>query len=142
MINSIRNIYYSVWSDAISYERIKNGGDSHWKIFTFVYMSILLSLNILTLLSAILFITGYDVTFKLDEQLGNIFSSELLAKFLWALILLFIPSIIITYFSVFFNKKYEYILENYKFKKGRLLLIYFFLTVIGLFGFSLLNKFF
>lgn len=141
MTNPIGNIYYSVWSDAINYERLKNGGESHWKIFTFLYMSIFLSLNILALLSAILYFTGYEVTSKLKEQLEIVFSSELLINFSWSLIILFIPSFIITYFSIFYKKKYEFILENYKFKNGRFLFIYFCFTVIGFFGFSLLNKF-
>lgn len=137
----MRKIYYSLWADAINYERLKNGGESHWKAFTFTYMSIFLSLNILALLSAILFFTGYEITSQLKEQLEIYFSSELLINFFWALILLFIPSIVITYFCVFYKNKYEYILTNYKFKNGRWLLIYFCLTVIAFFGFSLLNKF-
>ncbi|PIE49896.1 MAG: hypothetical protein CSA39_00245 [Flavobacteriales bacterium] len=141
MTNPIKNMYYSLWADAINYERLKNGGENHWKAFTFVYMSIFMSLNILALLSAVLFFTGYEITAKLKAQLENIFSSELLINFSWSLIMLFIPSFIITYFAVFYKNKYEYILENYKFKNGRLLFIYFCLTVIAFFGFSLLNKY-
>ncbi|TPV31156.1 hypothetical protein FJ651_15440 [Paucihalobacter ruber] len=141
MTNPIKNMYYSLWADAINYERLKNGGENHWKAFTFVYMSIFMSLNILALLSAVLFFTGYEMTAKLKAQLENIFSSELLVNFSWSLIMLFIPSFVITYFAVFHKNKYEYILENYKFKNGRLLFIYFSLTVIAFFGFSLLNKY-
>jgi hypothetical protein len=32
------NIYYALWADAINYERIRNGGAGHWKVFTFCYM--------------------------------------------------------------------------------------------------------
>lgn len=133
------NIYYALWADAINYERIKNGGAGHWKIFTFSYMSILLSLNIMTLLSMILFLTGYDITSKIYEVL-TLFQSKLLRDFAWAIVVLFIPSMVVTYFFVFHKKKYEYILSKYKFRNGRLLLIYFILTVILMFGFSLLNK--
>lgn len=133
------NIYYALWADAINYERIRNGGAGHWKVFTFSYMSILLSLNIMTLLSLILFLTGYDITSKIYEVLMS-FQSKLLRDFIWAIVVLFIPSMVVTYFFVFHKKKYEYILSKYKFKNGRLLLIYFILTVILMFGFSLLNK--
>lgn len=133
------NIYYALWADAINYERIKNGGAVRWKLFTFSYMSILLSLNILTLMSLILFLTGYDLTSKIYEAL-MIFQSKLLRDFSWALITLFMPSMGVTYFFVFYKKKHEYILSKYKFKNGRLLLIYFILTVILMFGFSLLNR--
>ncbi len=133
------NIYYALWADAINYERIRNGGAGHWKVFTFSYMSILLSLNIMTLLSLILFLTGYDITSKIYEVLMS-FQSKLLRDFIWAIVVLFIPSMVVTYFFVFHKKKYEYILSKYKFRNGRLLLIYFILTVILMFGFSLLNK--
>ena len=133
------NIYYALWADAINYERIRNGGAGHWKVFTFSYMSILLSLNIMTLLSLILFLTGYDLTSKIYEVLMS-FQSKLLRDFIWAIVVLFITSMVVTYFFVFHKKKYEYILSKYKFRNGRLLLIYFILTVILMFGFSLLNK--
>lgn len=133
------NIYYALWADAINYERIRNGGAGHWKVFTFGYMSILLSFNIMTLLSLILFLTGYDITSKIYEVLMS-FQSKLLRDFIWAIVVLFIPSMVVTYFFVFHKKKYEYILSKYKFRNGRLLLIYFILTVILMFGFSLLNK--
>lgn len=132
-------MYYALWADAINYERIKNGGEGHWKPFTFSYMSLLLSFNIATLLSAILFFTGFNVADKI-EQLVAFPNSKLLTNFFWAIVTLFIPSMIITYFSVFYKKKYELILSRYKFRNGKLLLIYFILTLILMLGFSLLNK--
>lgn len=137
----MKKIFYMLWSDAINYERIKNGGESHWKLFTFVYMSIFLSLNILSLLSAVLYFTGYDILSKIITKLQSVLSSEFLVNLLWTTLVLFIPSVIINYFLVFHKNKYEYILANYKFKNGKILLIYFCLTVIAFFGFSLLNKF-
>ena len=68
------------------------------------------------------------------------FPSELLTNALWTIVALFIPRMTVTYFFVFYNKKYEYILRKYKFRNGKLLLIYFFSTVILMFGFSLLNN--
>lgn len=133
------NIYYALWADAINYERIKNGGAGHWKVFTFSYMSVLLSLNIMTLLSLILFLTGYDITSKIYEVL-MLFQSKLLRDFIWAIVVLFIPSMVVTYFFIFYKKKYEYILSKYKFMNGKLLLIYFFATIFLMFGFSLLNN--
>lgn len=133
------NIYYALWADAINYERTRNGGTGHWKTFTFSYMSILLSLNIMTLLSMILFFTGYDITSKIYEVL-MLFQSKLLRDFIWAIVTLFIPSMSVTYFFVFHKKKYEYILSKHKFRNGRLLLLYFLSTIILMFGFGLLNQ--
>ena len=133
------NIFYAIWADAINYERKKNGGEEHWKPFTFSYMSLLLSFNIATLLSVINFITGYSIANKI-EQLVTFPDSELLTNFSWATVTLFIPSMIINYFFVFYKRKYEYILNKYKFKNGKLLLSYFILTIVLMFGFSMLNK--
>lgn len=141
MTNPFKKIYYSIWADAINYERIKNGGEDHWKLFTFAYMSLLFSLNISAILSAILFFTGYELSYELMIQLTKITSNEKLQNFLWSTIILFIPSLLITYQFVFYKNKYEYILKNYEFKNGKFLFIYFCITVIAFFGFSLLNKF-
>lgn len=132
-------IYYALWADAINYEIIKNGGEGHWKPFTFSYMSLLLSFNIATLLSAILFFTGYNIADKI-EQLVTFPNSELLTNFSWAIVSLFIPSMMITYFLIFHKKKYNRILIKYKFKQGKLLLVYFILTIVLMFGFGLLNS--
>lgn len=132
------NIYYALWADVINYERIRNGGAKHWKVFTFSYMSLLLSLNIMTLLSLILFLTGYDITSKIYEVL-MLFQSKLLRDFIWAIVVLFIPSMVVTYFFVFHKKKYVFILGKYEFKNGKFLLIYFFTTIILMVGISLLN---
>lgn len=133
------NIYYALWADAINYERIRNGGHKQWKTFTFCYMSILLSFNIIACFSAILFFTGCNIASETMQYL-TFFSSNVLNNFTWAIVTLFIPSMTLTYFFVFYNRKYEYILSKYKFRGGKLLLIYFLTTIFLMFGFSLLNK--
>lgn len=137
----MKKIFYSVWADAINYERIKNGGESHWKLFTFAYMSVLLGLNILAILTVIKFFAGYNLADKVMEQLGIVTKNGKLQNLLWSIIMLFIPSSIINYFLVFYRQKYEYILKNYDFKNGKFLIIYVSITIITIFGFSLLNKF-
>ena len=137
------NLYYAIWADAINYERIKNGGGDSWGVFTFSYMTVLLSLNLATLLGFIQFLVGYDLnefTINISKYLSFI-SNQSIMNMLWAIVNLFIPSMVINYFLVFYKKKYEYILSNYKFRNGRILLIYFSLSVITLLGVSLLNKF-
>jgi len=133
------NIFYAIWADAINYEVIRNGGAQHWKFFTFSYMSIMVSFNIVALLCLNLFLTGYDIG-ALIAQLVTFPQSKLLTDFTWAIVTLYIPSMMINYFFVFYKKKYEYILDKYKFRNGKLLLIYVISTIVLMFGFSLLNK--
>jgi hypothetical protein len=136
------NQFYAIWADAINYERIKNGGEHHWKEFTFCYMSILLSLNIATFFSAIQFFTGYNIntfTISINNYL-TFFSNRSISSMLWAVINLYIPSMCVNYFFIFHKRKYEIILSKFKFKNGRLIFTYFCLSVVVLFGVSLLNK--
>ena len=135
------NIFYAIWADAINYERIKNGGEEHWKVFTFLYMSILLSMNILSVLSVILFTFNYDITKELKKLLDDATSNDVIANFTWFIIVAFLPAMLINYFFVFHNKKYKQILSEYKFKGGKYLAIYFIFTIIFYFGFNLLKNF-
>lgn len=132
------SIFYAIWADAINYERIKNGGEKYWKTFTFCYMSLLMSLNIATFISILMLLTGYNVALKIKQSI-TFFSNENSVNFLWAVVTTFIPSMIVNYVFVFYKKKYNSILKNYKFKNGKLLLAYFTISVIGFFLFGALN---
>lgn len=126
------NLFYAIWADAIYYERLKNGGEGHWKRFTFCSMSLLLSINIATIFMSVFLISDYNITQEskevLDRVLG-VFST----KFIWYLIVILTPSAMITYFSIFYRRRYDYILDRYPFKNGLLLLIYFLITFISFF---------
>ena len=135
------SLYKSIWSDAINYERIKNGGESHWKLFTFVYMTLILSLNVITILSLIRFIFNIEVGEFLMMLFKRIIDNKTGLNFLWFFIVAILPSSLINYMLVFYNNRYENILEKYKFKQGKLSVIYFIITVISFFGVSLIKKY-
>ena len=121
---------------------MKNGGGDHWKVFVFSHMSIILSLNIATLYSIFIFVTDLEPTEFIRELALEWTSSETVSKLIWTTTVLYIPSMLITYFLIFYKRKYQYILDNYDFKNGRYLLIYYISTFVLLIAFSLLNKFF
>lgn len=133
-------VFESIWSDAINYERIKNGGATQWKTFTFVYMSLLLSLNIIGFLSLLRAISGLDSGGWVMVIITQFTHNEIFASFLWYLIIAILPSVLINYCMVFRNKRYEQILANHPFKQGKILLVYFLFSVLLFFGSSLLNK--
>ena len=136
----IINPYYALWADAIYYQKEK-GDAENWKFLTFFYLSFLFCWNIVTLFSITLFFTGYDMASEIREILA-FSSSKMIGNIVWAIIVLFMPTFGLNYFFIFYKKKYEFILKRYKFKNGKILLIYFIISVVSLFGFSLLNKFF
>lgn len=135
------SMYKSIWSDAINYERIKNGGETHWKAFTFTYMTAFMSLNLITFLSLIQSITKFDIGILLMNKILLLVDNEAFSNLIWFFTIAVIPSSLINYIFVFYNQRYKNILEDYKFKQGKLLLIYFILTVISFFGISLIKKY-
>ena len=132
------NLFYAIWADAIHYERKKNGGKNHWKVFTFAQMSLLLSWNLVTFYMTIKNLTGVDIA-------PNVFllfiHNKLVGNILWAVIYLFIPALTINYFFVFYKRRYRTIIRKYKFRNGKILLIYFIATVILFLGFALLRDY-
>lgn len=136
----LKYIYYSIWADVINYEKIKNGGEEHWKIFTFSYMTLLLSFNFLSIFTAIASFTGWDVTSFIMNYLVKIIHNESIINVVWAFKFLFIPSALVNYFFVFYKKNYNFILKKYPFKNGKYLLIYFFLTIVFFWGLIFFNS--
>ncbi len=133
------HLFYSIWSDIINYQKL-NGDTANWKFITFFSVSFLLSWNIITIFSLILFLTGYNIAHETRLFL-DFFSSETATNILWAVLILFAPSMGLNYFLVFHNKKYERILNIYEYKKGKLAITYFTISVASFFIINVLNSF-
>ena len=131
------NLFYALWADAINHERKKNGGENHWKPFLFFAMSVLLSFNIMVIYGIVFLFTDFN-TVKEFMKIITFTESETIKKFLWATITLFIPSMLINYIFVFHKTKYQSIIENYEHRDGKLLRIYFLMTVLLFFGIGVL----
>lgn len=119
------NLYYRIWSDCIKRARLQSTNKESWQVGTMIFMTLAMSANfilIMTILEKFVFQTYfYKINFAfLSTRINN----------LLAYIFLFIlPCIIINYFLIFRNKRYERILHNYKYYNGKLFLIYFLLSM-------------
>lgn len=110
--------FYKVWVDAILFEKAKPNNENSWKGFVLAGMSFILALNIITIYT-FLFISGIDIMEPVDIWLSEYFKEEMIRNFIWAMIMMFAPALLINYFAIFYKSKYEYLIEKYGDKEDR-----------------------
>jgi len=116
----MENIYYKIWVDAIVWEKATNGERRNWKFFTLIPISLCQGINLFT----ICFWTHTAIF--LNVQL---FSFKPLNGFLSYSISFLIPFIILNYFIIIYNQRYESLINKYKYHNGKLYLWYFLLSI-------------
>jgi hypothetical protein len=116
----MRNIYYKIWVDAIVWEKSTNGDRRNWKVYTLIPISLCQGLN----LGTICFWCHIPIFINV-----NIFSIKPLNGFLSYSISLLIPFLILNYFIIIYNHRYESLIIKYKYHNGKLYLWYFLLSV-------------
>jgi hypothetical protein len=123
------NIYYKIWVDAIVFEQTKNGQRRNWKIFTILPISMFQGINLLTIFFVVSALTKKTIPIFFDV---NVFNAKAVNSFISFSITLFWPFVILNYFLIIYNNKYEGLVEKYKYHNGKLYLGYFLFT-IGIF---------
>ena len=129
------NLYYAIVGDAIGSVR-RGHSSSIWKGATFMGLTLCLYFNILTLSMATQLFVGYNTITKIEQcllPLPNGYSH---------VVTIVIPCMCIIYFLVFYKKKYIYIYRKYKYRNGKLFLIYFFGSMLLFMGIALLRDYF
>jgi hypothetical protein len=119
------NWYYNLWVDAIQFENAKHGSFRNWKPYVMAGITFCQGLNLATILFWMS--TWTKIRFFVPI---NFFPGSILNGSISGLITLFLPFIIINYFLIFKNKRYEELLKKYEHKNGKRYIIYF----IGSFG--------
>lgn len=122
----MKNLYYEIWVDAIVFEKTKHGHLRNWKPFTLIPISILQGINLLTIF---FWLVTFDIKLNIFFDF-NLFPGEMLNGFLSGFITLFLPFIILNYFLIFKGRKYDVLIEKYKYRKGKYYLIYFLATIL------------
>lgn len=116
----MENIYYKIWVDAIVWEKATNGKRRNWKFYTLIPISLCQGINLLT----ICFWFHVPIFFNI-----HLFSIKSLNSFLSYSISLLFPFMILNYFIIIYNKRYESLITEYKYHNGKLYLWYFLLSV-------------
>lgn len=121
------NIYYKIWVDCIVKARTIPANKNNWKRFTMIFMSMAMAINFAMILAilqrSILGFSFYD--FRVD-----IFPGSKLDAFISFFTLYLLPMLLVNYFLIFRNNRYELILEKYKSYNGKLFITYFLVSLI------------
>jgi hypothetical protein len=124
-------LYYKIWVDTLVRVKAQPQNKGRWKTLSFVFISIAMALNFITIISIlqrnVLGATFYNL--EIDVFPGT--KLDALLKFV---ILFLLPVVIVNYLFIFHNKKYEMLIEKYKTHNGKLgityLLLSYFLPLI------------
>ena len=121
-------LYYIIWAAAINGAKSVKEPPFNWKISTIGYLSIFMSLNLLTIDSII-----EHYIFSRDYLLTSIdfFPGDNLDAFFSAIVFYFSVPFCVNYFLVFYKEQYKNIELNYSIINGKkYLLVYIVLSVI------------
>jgi hypothetical protein len=132
-------LYYRIWVDCILRLKSIEANKNNWKYKSIASMSIAMTFNlilIMVILQKNVFGYFYEINFRFLSDFEN--------YILTILILYMLPNIIINYLMIFRDNRFEKFLEKYPYRKGKLFLKYFlismFLPILLLWGGILLTK--
>lgn len=117
--------YYSLWADAIGFEKAKHGHIRNWKLYVIIGITFCQGLNIATVL--LLLSNWVNTSFFLPI---NIFPGQMIDGALSGIITLFLLPMLLNYFLVIRSGRYEKIVRYYPFRKGKLYIRYFLLSLM------------
>jgi len=125
----MKNIYYLIWSDAILSIKKHHPHKSNWEIAIFVFIT---SMHAFNLWMVLLWLKYFKVlvlpSFSID-----VFPGDTIDGFLAFTIEFASPFIMLNYFLIFHNNRYEKIIEKYKDVKVRYGAIYSIVMTLGAF---------
>lgn len=115
----MRNVYYLIWVDAIVNFRKYNPARTDWKISLFIIQTTCNALNLWAILLWLKFFEIYSFIIKID-----IFPATILNSAAGFIVQFASPFILLNYFLIFHNDRYEKLIEKYPHKNGKLAMIY------------------
>jgi hypothetical protein len=121
--------YYKLWVDAIIAQKTKRDRQSSWKAFTIVPISVMMGINLFTLLYWINVLTHHELPVILVVK----FSSDTLINiFLSAILMFFVPFLLLNSLVIFYNNKFESLVKTYKANNGKWYRNYYLASIGGL----------
>ncbi len=121
------NLYYIIWVDGIKRMQSVSTNNGQWKSQMMIYMSMAMALNLMLIVGILQRIHPKFNFYSLNT---NFFPGEKLNNFFSFFILFLLPALTINYLLIYRNNRYEKLLEKYKYYNGKLVIIYFFGTLI------------
>jgi hypothetical protein len=119
------DIYYKICVGAIVKSKTVNNGI--WKFNTIMFLSAFLSLIFLSIIILLKSVFPEHINFTFFPD--NYVKKSLDIK-LEAVVCYFVPSLIINYFLIIYNKRYEKLLLNYKPNNGKYMIRFMLFSII------------
>lgn len=118
-------LYYRIWVDCITRLRLIEANKDNWQITGIIIMSTAMTFNFVLLMVIIqknlLDYYFYEINIPTLSGFQN--------YILTILILYFSPCVIINYLLIFYNKRYEKLLEKYPYSNGKLIVTYILISL-------------
>ncbi len=115
----MKNIYYLILVDAIESTK-KNKPGENWKLSTFIFITFINSLNVATIFLWLRFLNLYE--FKPLEL--NFFGGTRTNNFIEYCLQFCLPIGVLNYFFIFYNNRYEDLLNKYSGEKNKIAMKY------------------
>jgi hypothetical protein len=114
------NLYYKIWVDGIVKLRSLPANKGMWKFYAITFITMAMAVNLL-LIMTILQKNIFKYSFY---ELPITFSESKLSSLFNFFILYFLPPLLINYFLIFRNNRYEELIGKYKSYNGKLCVSY------------------
>ena len=119
------NLYYKIWVDSIMRLKSLPSNQDNWQIKSIITMSVARTFNFILLMAIIqrniLGCYFYKLNIKFLSNYENII--------LTILVLFLLPVVIINYFLIFRDKRYEKLVQKYPYYNGKLFIGYFLISL-------------
>lgn len=122
-------LYYTIWVDCILRAKSQPQNKRNWKVFTMLFMGMAMSLNFIVFS---LFLSDIGISNKIFSIKINFTESGKLNSLLGFIISYFLPITLLNYFLIFYNKRYEKLVEKYKYYNGKYIGIYLLVSFLSL----------
>lgn len=131
----MKNIYYLIWVDAILSFKKHNPRNKNWKWIVFFINTWMNALNFWVAFM----ITKYFTALSLPLTNFNLFPGHLLDDFLNFTVSFASPFIVLNYFLIFHNDRYEKLIKKYGVQNIKYALIYSMTSTFGAFVVAILH---
>ncbi len=137
------NLYYKIWVDAIVKMRSLPANKGLWKFYSITFISTAMAVNLALIIALI---QRHILRFTFYQIKIDIFPGTKIDALISFFILYFSIPLVINYFLIFKNNRYELLIEKYKSYNGKLcaayLVISYFLPLILLYLSYFITKYF
>jgi len=129
IIRKNMKLYYTIWVDCILRAKSQPQNKNSWKLFTMIFMGMAMSLNFIIIS---IFLSDLGITNKIFSIKINFIESSKLNSILGFIVSYFLPVTFINYFLIFYNRRYEKLIEKYKYHNGKYIGFYLLVSFLSL----------